>query len=41
MTLRQVNDLEGESNATQSSAKAGLNGALTALAGSECTATAP
>jgi hypothetical protein len=41
MTLRQVNDLGGESNATQSSAKAGLNGALTALAGSECTATAP
>jgi hypothetical protein len=41
MTLRQVNDLEAESNATQSSAKAGLNGALTALAGSECTATPP
>jgi len=41
MTLRQVNDLGGESNATQSSAKAGLNGALTALAGSECTATPP
>ena len=41
MTLRQVNDLEAESNATQSSAKVGLNGALTALAGSECTATPP
>ena len=41
MTLRQVNDLGAESNATQISAKAGLNGALTALAGSECTATRP
>ncbi|MEA2502852.1 MAG: hypothetical protein QOD01_2963 [Actinomycetota bacterium] len=41
MTLRQVNDLGAESNATQISAKAGLNGALTALAGSECTVTRP
>jgi hypothetical protein len=41
MTLRQVNDLGAESLSTQSSAKAGLNGALTALAGSECTATPP